>query len=167
MLKLISFPWLSLVLVVLTYGVFGWYVSQSSMDWSHTLIEYEKEWGWTLQEDTIFILLHVFALMTILGVTLVLTAPIAFVSGIFKTWLKSDLRSVFFILLSSFAVVVILCWLEYFVRLLVILSATILYRFELQEIGYNKWQSLIFVILVGLCGFGLGVFMFTHWEMRA
>jgi hypothetical protein len=146
----------------LTYTVFGWYISRSSISWSHWLSEQGDSWGWLLKEDVVFVMLHILAALAILGITVALTAPVAVISVFFGSWLKSDVKAMMSVLGWSFAVVVMMCWLEYSVRFLVLLSAAVLARFELREAGYNNWQLLAILTIIGVGGFGTGALMFIH-----
>jgi hypothetical protein len=155
---LAKFPWLSLSLVMLTYGTFGWYIANADSSWGHWLFEQGEAWGWALEEGYFYIGIHLMAILSIAMISLALTAPVTLMTIFLGSWLRSDLKSIISILLWSFAFVLMLRWFGYFVRFMILFSAAILGRLELQRAGYNGWQ--IFTVLTSLCilGFGLGVF---------
>lgn len=155
-------PWVSLILLILTYGSFGWYISQTSEAWSVWWIEYGKSLGWDLEETLLVIILYILAAIVILLVTFGLTAPVALLTFFMGSPLKSDLRAMFSVLIWSFAVVVIICWLEYFVHFLLLICSAILARLGLQQLGCNTWQTVIIIILISLVSFILGLFLFRQ-----
>jgi hypothetical protein len=67
----------------------------------------------------------------------------------------------------SFAVVLMICWLEYFVRFLVLLCAAMLARLELLEAKYNNWQTFAILAVISGGGFGTGVLMFEYFHRHA
>ena len=152
-----KFPWLSLSLLILTYGVFGWLVTDSSIHWSSWFAQQEKAWGLSLQDEFINIAIHLFAILSIVLIAIVLTAPVAIMTGLFEYWLKSDVKAFLLMLGWSFTFVVLLRWIDYFARFLVLLCALILARLGLQAAGYNEWQTFVIVTFVSLSGFALGV----------
>ncbi|MGH7998498.1 MAG: hypothetical protein ACREPR_03480 [Brasilonema sp.] len=160
MVWLKKFPWLSLGILLVTYGVFGWIFTQSSLVWSQWLIGQGQAWGWSLREDWIFIDIHLLAIAIIVLVTLALTAPITLLTTFIGHSLKSDAKAFISMLMWSLAFSIILCWFVYFVRLLVLLAAAMLARLELRTKGYNEGQTFILLILFCLGGFVLGVFSF-------
>jgi hypothetical protein len=153
-----KFPWLSLLLVLLTYAVFGWFVASESENWRNWLLEQGKSWNWGFEEGAYQIFIHVVATFAIISISLILTAPIAMMTYILGSWMGSDAKAILSILVWSFVFVLMIRWFEYFIRFLVLLSAAILGRLELQTLGYNKWQTFTLLTLLCLLGFALGVF---------
>jgi hypothetical protein len=129
---------ISLVLTLLTYGVFGWTCGVSHNDWLR---------GGFL----------------VLLITLLLIAPIRFLQICFSSWLASDARAFISIIILSFLCVVVLTWLEVFAQFFVLLAAGILVRLDLQTAGFGEWQA--FFSLAGMClaSFALGVFFNYLW----
>jgi hypothetical protein len=158
-----KFPWLSLSLLLITYGVFGWYVDQSSAPWRHELVEQVKPWGWFVDEDLLLTFTHLLAAVLIVLISLALASPVAFLTIFLGNSLKFDTNTFFFLLGLSLIGVFAMRWFEYFARVLLLLSATILVRLDFQMAGYNKWQTFILLTFLCLFGFGLGVLSFTLW----
>lgn len=160
-----KFPWLSLGVLLITYSVFGWFVSQAKRELSLWLIEQGQEWGWSLSETLASRIVYILGIDLILLITIALVAPVTLMTILFGSWLKSDIKAMVSILGWSFASVFILCWFDYFVRFLILLSSAILGRLELRIAGYNEWQTFMILTFVCLSGFGLGVFSFTNWSV--
>ncbi len=151
-----KFPWLSLLLIFLTYGVFGWYVSEFSVIWSDWLIHHGKGWGWAIEENLPLLILEITSSIAILLVTLCLAAPVAILSVFLKSWVRSDLRAFASVLVWSLLFVIILRWFVQFTQLLVLMSATILARVELQRVGYRNWSTFGIILLICISGFAAG-----------
>lgn len=138
MLFVKKLPWLTLLILFFTNSVFGWLLSASDF----------SEFSWV-----VWLLGAVYIVL----IALALAAPLTLIQNFFGSWLQSDTRAFFSVIIGAFLAVIILCWLEIFVRILVLLSAGALARLDLQTAGYGEWQS--FGILAGfsLIGFGLGI----------
>ncbi len=158
----LRFPWLTLALVLLAYSTFGWYIASSAALWSHQLVLMGESWKIFLDEDTVALGLHLFAALTVLLVTCGLIAPVALLTGFFGSSFKSDYRASLSILLWSFAFVVMLRWLSYFLQVLVLISAAILAKLELQELKFTELQVWLLLSAICFSGFGLGILAF-HW----
>jgi hypothetical protein len=141
MLFVKKLPWASLLLLLFTYGVFGWLISGSNMSW----------------------LLWLMGAVYTLLIALVLAAPFTLIRSFYTSWLKSDTRAFLSVILGAFFAVLILCWINIFVRILVLISAAALVRLDLQTAGYGDWQAFATIAVVSLTGFSLGVI--THQQV--
>jgi hypothetical protein len=155
-----KFPWLSLCLIVVVYGVFGWIVARSSVNWSEELVEQGKAWGLVLDDEYATFIIDLLGIALILAIAVGLTAPIALITICFGIWLRSETKAWFSILAWAFAVVFIIRWINYFAKFLLLLCAALLGRLELQATGYNNWQTFTILSLISLGGFGGGVLSF-------
>lgn len=135
MLFVKKLPWASLLLLVFTYGFFGWLISATNISW----------------------LLWLMGAVYILLIALALTAPFSAIRSFYTSWLKSDTRAFLSVIVGAFLAVIIINWLAIFIRILVLLSAAALVRLDLQTAGYTKWQAFGILLSVSLAGFGLGV----------
>jgi hypothetical protein len=141
MLLVKKLPWISLLLLVSTYGVFGWLLTASTG----------------------------LALFWLMGATYILiiasamTAPWALIKGFYAGFLKSDSRAFVSVIIGAFVAVIIIRWIDVFFRILVLISASALARLDLQTAGYGKWQAFGILLLVSLTGFALGV-LAKHWD---
>lgn len=160
---LLKFPLLSLIIVLVTYGVFGWYVGESIATWTHSLGEQSRTWGWAVEDQAVFLGLHILAAIVIVLITSSLAAPVALITIVFGSGFKSDNRAIIAVLFWSFAVVVILRWINYFVRFLILLSAAILGKLSLQNRGMPQWQVLLILGVICLGGFSVGLLSFDYY----
>jgi hypothetical protein len=158
--------WRYLVLLFLIpciYAVFGWCISHEILSWSRWLIERGEDMNLTLNLQRIDLGIYGLAALLITSIALGLTLLSEKVSILFSSWFKSDTSAILSILGWSLAVVFILYWRGEFVRLLILVSATILGRLELQEAGYNRLQIFWFLALLCLGSFALGVWAHSIW----
>lgn len=135
MLFVKKLPWASLLLLVFTYGLFGWLVSAKDISW----------------------LLWLMGGVYVLLIALALTAPFRLIRSFYTSWLQSDTRAFLSVIFGALVAVVIINWLAIFIRILVLVSAAALVRLDLQTAGYTKWQAFGILLTVSLAGFGLGV----------
>ncbi|NEO31821.1 MAG: hypothetical protein F6K36_15565 [Symploca sp. SIO3C6] len=132
-------PWISIMLLLLTHGVFGWLVSADYTSWLLWLI------------SAVFILLVAF----------VLASPVKLSGNLVASWIKSDNRASITTIIGSFLAVLILCWIHIFIRFLVLISAMALVRLDLQAENYNNgWLAFGILAIVSLSGFFIG--LMTH-----
>lgn len=157
-------PWLSLGIVFLAYSAFGWYLTESIPDWAEWLIARSNLLGVSLSEVIISWTILPLAATLIIILAVSLTAPLLWMKIGFGSWVKSDIKAFASILFWAFAVALIFSWIEYFVRLLVLISSAILARLELQNAGYKQWQASVVLTFFCLLGFGVGVLTFWRWE---
>ena len=135
MLFVKKLPWASLLLLVFTYGLFGWLISATDISW----------------------LLWLMGGVYVLLIALALTAPFRLIRSFYTSWLQSDTRAFLSVIFGALVAVVIINWLAIFIRILVLVSAAALVRLDLQTAGYTKWQAFWILLTVSLGGFGLGV----------
>lgn len=160
MLKLKKIPWLSIILLLLTYSSFGWIFARSSSRWIEWLLENDSWFGLTFTEPVVFLSLKIIGVITVLFISLILTTPLRFFNYLFGTWLQSDTKALLSVLGFAFAAVLIACWLEQFIRLLVLTSAAMLLRFELQKNGYSQGLRKLLLGGLSLFGFVIGLIIY-------
>jgi hypothetical protein len=90
----------------------------------------------------------------------IMTKPM---EAIFTSWLKSDIRALLSVIGWSFGVVVIVRWLPYFLRIFLIVCATLLATLELQEKVQNSWRTFLLISLVSFGNFALGIWLFLKF----
>jgi hypothetical protein len=145
MLFVKKLPWASLLLLVFTYGVFGWLIAADTRKLGLTSLPNIPWWLWLMGSA--------YSLL----IALALTAPLAVIRSFFGSWLQSDTRAFISVVVGAFVAVVLLCWLEVVIRILVLLSAAALVRLDLQTAGYGEWQAFGILAIASITGFGLGV----------
>lgn len=156
------FPWLYLGLVFLAYGVFGWIVAESMNLWIAQFRETIAYWGLFISPMMAQILIYGLISLVIFLVILILTIPSKSFRFLFGSWLKSDNQAMVSILFWSFVLVLVICFLEDFVRFLILFSASILGRLELQTLNYKGYQIILILVTVSFLGFTSGYFGFIH-----
>ncbi len=145
MLFVKKLPWASLLLLLFTYGLFGWLLAAENRKLNKELL------------SDVSLLLWLMGTTYTLLITLALTAPFALIRNFYGSWLKSDTRAFISVIIGSFVAVIILKWIEVFIRIVVLISAAALVRLDLQTAGYRRWQSFGILVVVSLLGFYLGV----------
>ncbi len=154
-------PWLrkipgtSLFLLLLTYGVEGWLYGS----WGTEFLEQSNLWI-ELANQTRFSILYGIAVTTILVCVVVFTAPISLVAITLNNWLKSDTRAFLSIFLGAFAFTIIVQEVDYFARFVVLTACALLFKLDLQLIGFNRWICTLFLIIFCWLGFTGGILAF-------
>ena len=159
-----SIPVVSIALVIITYAVFGWSIAAASVVWTDQLHDQLKAVEWVVEERTILLLIHGFALLAITITTLALTAPITLMTYFVGSWVQSEARSMVSMVLWSFLFVIALRWFNHFTTFLVLLCAAILGRIELRYVGLNQTQTLSLLTLICLAGFSGGAYGYFHYH---
>jgi hypothetical protein len=134
-------PWASLMLLLVTYGAFGWLLYAWTISW--------KVW----------LLMTAIALLTALA----LTAPFELMRICLGALLKSDTTAFISIILGSFAAVILLRWFPFFAHFLILLSAASLARLDIQLAGFSGLQAFLILAIFSLSGLSLG--LLTHQQL--
>lgn len=154
--------WISLALLVISYTLWGWIVSDanvSSVAWLEARLKF---FGLYLSETNIAWTLKILAIVFILLIAFALVLPSQTIKFCFGNWLKADQNPWLSAIGWSFVFVFFIYWIDRFVRLSVLICAGILVRIELQIAGYNQWQSFIILAVTSLSGFVCGLFLFNY-----
>jgi hypothetical protein len=135
-------PWLSLGILFSAYATFSWFlthwvVSQTSTAWAVGSV-------WAI------------VLFCTLLQALLLTTLFDGVKLFFRKWLKSDVGYFSLIMIGSMSVTAALVWFRMFGYVLVLVSAEILARLDLQNAKLNRWQSLAVLTFVSVAGLAVG-----------
>ncbi len=176
----IRMPKLSLGLLLLTYSVFGWHIAQTSTtiakqnEWAKIIsrlvwlksIPFSLDWLW--KSSTAYWGLWVIVVICVLLFAGAFTTPIKLIRTCFGSWLQSDASAFMSIMGLSFAAVVMFCWIEVFVSLVILLATGALARLDLQKEGCGGWPAFIVLTLCSFIGIGLGWLgynFFSFWEI--
>lgn len=151
-------PGLSLIILLLTYGVEGWMYGS----WATRLLEREEIFS-QLTEPTRFSILYGIAVAIILFFVIVFTAPISLIAISLDGWLKSDSRAFFSIFIGAFAFTIIVQKVDYFARFLVLAAAALLVKLDLQLVGCNRWLCSLILMLFCWLGFTGGTLAYYNW----
>lgn len=160
MLWLKKIPWLSLGILIITYGLCGWIYAS----WSISLIDQGKLFYWVLEENLITILLYGLGTCGVLLTALVFTAPVALMKVSIGTWIKSDVGAFMSIILGAMAFALIVQWLNLFAKIFVLLASAMLVRLDLRNLGLSTGASLLTIGCFCLSGFGSGILAYTVYH---
>jgi hypothetical protein len=128
------FPLPSLLFLLLAYAVFSWFLYNETTP------------------------LLVWGSATLFAVTqaLLLTALAKGFRRFLQRWLQSDLGYFSVVLLGAMSIAFILVWFHIFEYVMLVVATEILTRFDLQNAGFNNWQSLGILTTVSVSGLILG-----------
>ena len=152
-------PGISLILLLLTYGVEGWLYGI----WARRYLA-EGTLFTQFSELNRFGLLYSIAIAGILFFVVVLTAPISLVAISIDSWLRSDTRAFISIFLGAFAFTIIVQKVDLFARFLVYIAAALLLKLDLQLLGCNRWICSILLVIFCWLGFTAGILSFYIWS---
>lgn len=131
-------PWLSLTLVLVTYSVFGWILSQENLP------------------DLAWLAIVTSMLILIAGITSPWSKTIKYIRFLFNTKLKSFLLAV----LGAFTFFLILAHFRIFLDIMLILSATILVRLDFQLAGLKDIQAFYITTAFSFIGLFNGYLLY-------
>ena len=135
-------PWLSLGILFSAYATFSWFLTH----WVITRIS---------TGQAVLTVWAIVLFCTILQ-ALLLTTLFDGLKLFFRKWLKSDIGYFSLIMLGSMGVTAALVWFKMFGYVLVLVSAEVLARLDLQNAKLNRWQSLVVLTLVSVAGLTVG-----------
>lgn len=152
-------PLLSLCLLAIAYSIFSWFLHDSVIPTcarelliGPTQGEFFKHLLCSRAPWLVWLVITLFALLQALLLT---TLSIGFRRFI-NRWLGSDIGYFSIITLSAMSIAFIMLWLHLFTYVLVTISAEILARLDLQNAGFNRWQSLGILTSTSMIGLAIG-----------
>lgn len=157
---------LSFLLFFSTYTILGWAIASRVRSWYSFLEEKNLILFPEIGADSWFFILKLLALGVIISISLIFTNPVGLISFIFEESINSDVKAFIAILFWSILFVVIFCYFHYFADLLVVTSANILFRMDLDKLKYQSWLVTLIIIMLALVSFSLGVFAFDYFSFQ-
>ncbi|MBV6625544.1 MAG: hypothetical protein KI793_21890 [Rivularia sp. (in: Bacteria)] len=130
-------PWVSLTLVLVTYSVFGWILSQENLPML----------AW--------LMIGISVLLLVAAITTPWSKAVKYMRFLFNTKLKSFLLAV----LGAFLFFLIFAEFRIFLDILLIISATILVRLDFQIAGISENKAFLFTSLFSIVGLISGVLL--------
>lgn len=126
--------WIALFLLLITYFSLGWSLFKAEFS------------------------LHIMGIMlvSIFSFVLLLTTPLDRLKGPIMTGFRSNIGTFIAVIFGAFLLVVLATWVDIFFRIILMLSAMILAKIELQTLGVKHWLSCLILIAVSLTGLVLG-----------
>ena len=162
MLWLRKIPWLSLILILLSYGVFGWYLGEYRHLIHSWLLERGETWEWMLEEEAAKSLIQILQILITVLISLALMAPIALITLFIGSGIKTNRKGLLAILAWSIVIILAIRWFHYFANVLVLFCALLLGQLELQGVGYNEGQITLILTLFCFMGISLGWYFSTY-----
>ncbi|MGF1590348.1 MAG: hypothetical protein ACFCU7_14100 [Pleurocapsa sp.] len=149
----------SLVLLLLTYGAEGWLYGS----WMNRFLEQESLLT-RFAEPIRLGVLYASAVSGILFLVIIFTSPMSLMTVGLDNWLKSDTRAFLSIFIGAFAFAIFVQRVDYFARLLVLVSAVFLLKLDLQLVGCSRWLSSLILAILCWLGFTVGILAFYKWN---
>lgn len=150
-------PWLSLSILIIAYGTFGWIYAS----WAVKFIDEGKLLYWVLEEDMMTILIYGLGTLWISALVLIFTSPITLITIGLGKWLKSDSGAFISIILGAMAFALVVQWLDLFSRFFILLASALLVRLDLRTMGLKNWISLWITGSFCLLGLASGILAYT------
>lgn len=135
-------PWVSLALLLLTYST----------------------WGWVISRAKVPPVVWVLAVVAILLLTGSLTSPWSKIANYSNVLFKSNLRSFSLTVFGAFMFFLMIAWFRVFIDTLVIISATILARIDVQTCGFKEHHAFWILSFTSLTGLALGALV-NHYKI--
>lgn len=151
-----KFPRLSLILLIATYGVFGWIYGS----WTMELAAEYRLWYGLVEPMIASAISYGLGLCLIIIIIIFFTAPVAIFTFGMASWFRLDVEAFFAIAVS---VVIFALVVEYpiaFTRFLILSAAAMLFRLDLQTIGYSQNLSKLILIVLSAISFSVGMLLF-------
>jgi hypothetical protein len=134
--------WLSISIVLLIYGTFGWIGSSS----------------WQLQPSRLIIL----CLITIL-VDVIAVSPYRLLEIFFAGVFGANLRSLLIVMACSTLLVVLFTWLPIVYYATLMLAASLLMSMDLASLGWGRSPNFLALLVCQIIGLGIGFGSNIDW----
>jgi hypothetical protein len=150
----------SLLLLLLTYGAEGLMYGP----WVYKFINQESILTYFIEESVRVTILYGGAVLGITFLVILFTSPVLLLTVGLDNWLKSDVRAFLSIFIGAFAFAIVVQQLDFFARLLVLISAVFLAKLDLQLAGCGRWLCSLILVLLCWLGFTGGILAFYEWK---
>ncbi len=151
---------LSSSIFVSTYTILGWSIASKALLWAKFLQEQNIAIEIPLEEDLLLSFIKLFALLVIIIITFLLGAPVTLTTFLFEDSIHSDTKGMVSLLFWSIVLVFAFSSFDYFADCLVIISANLLLRMDLQRFKYRNWQIIMITLLFASIAFSGGMVLF-------
>lgn len=149
-------PRLSSILLIATYGVFGWIYGS----WTIELATESKLWYGLVTPSIASAISYGLGLCLILIIIIFFTAPIALFTLGMSGWFKLDFKALGAIAASIIIFGFIVEYPIAFTRLLVLSAAAMLFRLDLQTTGYSNRKAQLILIVLSEIAFTVGMLLY-------
>jgi hypothetical protein len=130
-------PYLSSILLWLTYLVLGWRIYQWATNWRTSLL----------------------AALLVLLMAIVLTSPATVVDFFVDGFLRSDVRAFISVIIISIVLILAVVWFPIFAHFLVLISAALLARLDMQISGFKRRYAFAVLACISLSGLATGLWL--------
>ena len=151
------------MILIATYMVAGWHYAE----WSNEMILEGRLWYWAMKPAITAAIIYGLAVIGILAITNVISAPIKLLTIGLSGWLKSEAKAVMSIFFGALAFALVIQRFQYFVRFLVLLAAFLLFKLDFRTAGYSELISRISLTFFSLGSFASGIALFYVWGIDA
>lgn len=152
-------PGVSLILLLLTYAAEGWMYCS----WVIRLFEEKVIFSW-LHEQAYYGLFYGVAILAIVLFIIAFTSPTFLMLVGLDKWLNSDSRTIASIIIGALVFAIVVQWIDYFARFLVLAAAAFLLKLDLQLAGYSRWICSLILAILSWLGFSGGILAFYTWD---
>ena len=149
-------PRISLLLLLLTYGVFGWLYSGWALPLATELSTKHELISPSIAQATLFGL----GLLAIATAVSYVTSPISLLTLGMGNWFRADAKALVTIALSIVVFAIIIEHPMALTRFLILSSAAMLFRLDLQTSGCSQKSAQIIIIFVSAIAFSTGLLFF-------
>ena len=149
-------PKISSFLLIATYGVFGWLYGS----WIAELANKTKLWFQWAEVPIALGISYGLGLLFIGSIAVFCNAPINLLTLGMSNWFRFNTRAIFAIATSVIVFALVIEYPAIFGRFLVLSSAAILFRLDLQTIGCSYRISQTILIVLGAIAFTTGMSLF-------
>ncbi|MGI0488258.1 hypothetical protein ACN4EK_22680 [Pantanalinema rosaneae CENA516] len=179
-----KYPLQSLTLLLISYTVFGWYLSSpsaprlSQLGWVCPLLERIialREPITDLHHYTCLAVIELAVQRNLLGIimtvgwifllSVLFMSPLTSFTRFITHWFRSDTVAFLTICMMASLAAVMLFWLHVFIQILLIMAAESLARLDIQTLGLDEWQAFWLLSTASLIGLAIGwmvYWVFNH-----
>jgi hypothetical protein len=134
--RLPKLPWISLIILFLTYMTFGWLL-----------------YDWTRHRE-----IWLMVAVAVVAMGAFVTYPSRSVSFSFGGFFKTDVRALILMIIGSIGSVILLTWVQFFVDAVVLCAAGLLVSLDLKTLGWSKVKSLLLIVSWQLLATAAGLY---------
>lgn len=130
-------PYLSSILLWLTYFILGWKIYLWALNWHTSLL----------------------AASLVIFMAVLLASPSAIMNFILSGFFESDIKAFVWVMLMSLGIIIGLVWFSIFAHFLVLISAALLARLDLQLLGLKPRAAFTILAFLSLTGLAMGILL--------
>jgi hypothetical protein len=134
--RLPKLPWVSLLILFLTYMTFGWLL-----------------YDWTRNRE-----IWLMVAFAVVAMGAFVTYPSRSVSLSFGGFFKTDVRALILMIMGSIGSVILLTWVQFFVDAVVLCAAGLLLSLDLKTLHWSKVKSLVLIVIWQLLATAAGLY---------